>query len=478
MGDLNALSPQQRSTLVSLMMQYINDAIVAEHPLLDHFDRHLFTHHEQYVRAMEDWIRARPGGAGFVPLPKWNPANPIPPEFNIVKPRDNGVPRPPLQNLNPNRPRSAEFGPQAVCGFPNTDAVANQMNGWHGSVHIAIGGTMADADIASAAPIFWPWHKYVNESYEDRLRCQGWTGFLIQSRFGAKGNFELVTARPRGGLYHFWRNNDSGMRWGGGQVFATDAGDSLEHVILIQGNFGNNLELVVRIRDRLAHFWRQSNAPWTWYGTGFFASGIGGNPTLLQSNFGTKGNFEVVAPRAGGGMVHYWRNNDGPGFPWSGPTPFAASVGNVDAVAMIQGNFGKNLELVARIGTRLAHFWRESAPPWRWHGPNFFFEGAAGGPALIQSRHGLKGNFEVVTPLANGRMAHLWRNNDLPTFPWSAPTVFGPDASWKISGVSLIQGNYGNPGNLEVAARIDGRIAHFWRLGVPPWTWSGPTVFV
>lgn len=479
MTDLNNdLTPAQRQVLVNLMLNYVNDAVVAEHPLLDHFDRHLFTHHEQYIRAMEDWLKTN-GGAEFVPLPKWNPANPIPAEFNVVKARDNGTPRTPLANLNPNLPRPGAFAPAAVCAFPNTDDLGNAIRIWHNSVHGAVGGTMANFDTASAAPIFWCWHKYVNETYEDRLRCQGWTGSFIQSRFGTKGNFELVEARPRGGIYHFWRNNDApGFPWGGGQVFATDIGDGAEQLSLVQGNFGDNLELAVRVGDRLAHFWRISNPPWTWTGSGFFATGVAGNPVLIQSSFGTRGNFEVVVPRAGGGLAHYWRDNDVPGFPWSGPSVFGTGLGQVNAVALVQSNFGGNLEVVARVGDRLTHFWRISVPPWTWHGPTFFFTGAAGGPGFIQSRHGTKGNFELVTPLTTGRMAHLWRDNDTPGFPWSGPTVFGPGGNSKISAVSLIQGNFGSPGNLEVAARIDGRTAHLWRLGSPPWTWNGPTAFV
>lgn len=43
--------------------------------------------------------------------------------------------------------------------------------------------------------------------------------------------------------------------------------------------------------------------------------GVGGAPALLQSNYGTKGNFEVLVPLATGGIAHYWRNNDAEGIP-------------------------------------------------------------------------------------------------------------------------------------------------------------------
>ena len=56
---------------------------------------------------------------------------------------------------------------------------------------------------------------------------------------------------------------------------------------------------------------------------------------LIQSHFGSMGNFEVVVPsRAAGGLVHFWRNNDDPGFPleqayalrWRDSAPSTAST--------------------------------------------------------------------------------------------------------------------------------------------------------
>lgn len=37
---------------------------------------------------------------------------------------------------------------------------------------------------------------------------------------------------------------------------------------------------------------------------------------FIQSRFGNRGNFEIVLPRTGGGLVHFWRNNDAPANPW------------------------------------------------------------------------------------------------------------------------------------------------------------------
>jgi hypothetical protein len=58
-----------------------------------------------------------------------------------------------------------------------------------------------------------------------------------------------------------------------------------------------------------------------------FASGItGGQTSLIQSNFGKQGNFEVIAPviigGTGSGVKHFWRNNDDPDLPWAAGQEF------------------------------------------------------------------------------------------------------------------------------------------------------------
>jgi hypothetical protein len=179
-------------------------------------------------------------------------------------------------------------------------------------------------------------------------------------------------------------------------------------------------------------------------------------------------------PRAAGGLAHYWRNNDDPHLSWHGPVNFG--TGNIGGVALIQGNFGSpgNLEVVAREGSQLVFYWRLGRSPWTWYGP-FPIPGAddvTGNPSLIQSSHGLRGNFEVVAPRATGGLAHYWRNNDLPNLPWNGPFYFGRG---NISAVALFQSNFGSPGNLEVVAQEDDRLAFYWRLGRPPWLWFGPS---
>ncbi|MFF4173779.1 hypothetical protein [Streptomyces sp. NPDC001744] len=108
-------------------------------------------------------------------------------------------------------------------------------------------------------------------------------------------------------------------------------------------------------------------------------SPVSGNPVLVQSRFGRKGNFEFLIPSNSAGIHFMWRNNDAAGMPWSAPFTFAQNVGRVDAITMIQSNFGSpgNLELIARSGDKLNFFWRDSGPAFRWSGPFRMVVGAA-----------------------------------------------------------------------------------------------------
>jgi hypothetical protein len=113
----------------------------------------------------------------------------------------------------------------------------------------------------------------------------------------------------------------------------------------------------------------------------------------------SKGTFELVVPLASGGLAHYERDNDAPGLPWSDPTVFGVGLGVVDAVSIIQSNFSSsgvgpgNLELIARVGNRLAFSWRTDQPPFTWSDPVFFLDGVTGSPSFIQARR-----YQVLVP--------------------------------------------------------------------------------
>ena len=204
---------------------------------------------------------------------------------------------------------------------------------------------------------------------------------------------------------------------------------------------------------------------------------------LIQSRFGQQGNFELVAPLATGGLGHWFRDNDDPAFPWRIAPIFAQSAGVIAAVTMIESNFGTpgNLEVIARTGDRLIFLWRDSTQPLAWHGPfplvadGVPVTGVADNPLLIQSKFGTKGNFELVVPLNLGGFAEYWRDNDNPTLPWHGPTTVETPTTFQA--LSLIESNFGVPGNLEVVSRISDQLALSWRDSGPQFAWQGPFDF-
>lgn len=106
---------------------------------------------------------------------------------------------------------------------------------------------------------------------------------------------------------------------------------------------------------------------------------------IIQSNFGTQGNFEVVVLE-GGQPVHYWRANDDSVHPWSRGRSFGS--GATGAPALIQSNFGSkgNFEVVVREGSQLRHYWRDNdETTLSWHQGALFGNNVASDPCLIQS---------------------------------------------------------------------------------------------
>jgi len=192
------------------------------------------------------------------------------------------------------------------------------------------------------------------------------------------------------------------------------------------------------------------------------------NPVLIQSRHGHIGNFEMVVPVASGGLAHYFRDNDAPGFPWYLAATFG--IGRVEAISLIESNLGEpsNLEVIARIGTQLFSYYRDLSG---WQGPfpiHMNGKVISGNPALIQSQRGHRGNFELVIPLASGGIVHFFRDNDTPGFPWHLATTFGAE---RVEAISMIESNFGHPGNLEVVARIGTQLFTYFHEATG---WQGP----
>ena len=145
--------------------------------------------------------------------------------------------------------------------------------------------------------------KLLRQEGANQMTASG--GFFIQSRFGSKGNFELVAPRFRGQLLVLTRDNDkSTLLWSQDGIFGT--GD-FTGASLVQSNFGSgpgNFEVVAIQGNQLHHFWRADTLPFAWSGSTTIGSGVTGGPSMIQGTFGSRGNLELVAPLATGGLGH------------------------------------------------------------------------------------------------------------------------------------------------------------------------------
>jgi hypothetical protein len=198
-------------------------------------------------------------------------------------------------------------------------------------------------------------------------------------------------------------------------------------------------------------------------------------------------------------MAHFFRDNDDPNLPWNGPVTFATDQGAVTGVSLIQSNFSTqaangggqgpgNLAVVANIGGTLDYFFRDDVA-FVWSGPTTIYTGVSGIPSFVQAApgtYGTMGNYELVTPLATGGMAHFFRNNDDPNLPWTLTAFFGTDFP-VVDAVSVVQSNFSTqaangggqgPGNLVVAALIGSDVFYFYRDDAAPFAWNGPTTTI
>ncbi len=230
---------------------------------------------------------------------------------------------------------------------------------------------------------------------------------MIQSNWGAQGNFELLV--PQGNMVkQFARDNDNSpfpwifLRQFGYPAFHSQLGPAPRSLTFIQSNFKGdgthgNFEVIVRVAPPIAtdpdrlDFWYLDSLTLKWNGPfpvlpdGKPIDGITGDPVMFQSNWGTQGNFELFVP-AGSVIKQYFRNNDDPTFSWHfvrqfgyrappnqiGPTP--------RSIECFQSNFKGdgvhgNFEAIVRVAPAIASepdrldFWVFDSRTATWDGP-------------------------------------------------------------------------------------------------------------
>jgi C1A family cysteine protease len=292
-------------------------------------------------------------------------------------------------------------------------------------------------------------------------------GNMIESGNGSQyRNFEMLATVAGGGqLQHWWRDNStSGFPWH--TAYPPFAGDAAVCPTLTSTTYNRNFECVyMTIGGRLHHWYLDQNTH-QWNDGGVFGpQDVAGVPGFIQGNYGKPGNFEVVVRTRDGRLAHWWRQ-DGAPWTWSESTRFASNVA-FSGASLIQSNYGTqgNLELVCVLESgQMQHCWRDDDHGMAWHAGTTFGSGCSSGPCMIEGQFGASsendiGNFELCVA-AGGRAQHWWRDNH-GDGQWRQSATFGDSVQ---AVVALIEGSFGF--NLEVILlRADRKLQHWWRDG-------------
>ena len=299
---------------------------------------------------------------------------------------------------------------------------------------------------------------------------------LLQRRFHAKGDLELLAPNAASGASHLTRHDDDPALPWGGPCPAIPAALGDVHGVAVAESRSGALDLVANLDGQLYHFaQRRAGAGPAFVGPLARAAPrwqVCGTPAIVHSSRGDRWTVEVVTPLAQGEMS-VWRFIDDPDARWRHGTVFGVDGRRTTAVTMIESTFG-SLEVVCVADSRLFHFWRDSRSGSPWNGPEAVAPDVQvqGSPALIQGSFGNKGHFELVVGAVDGGLLHFWRDNDAHPYAWTQSAHFGRRLD--VTGVGLSQVPFGvDKGRLEIVCISGGRLFAF--KGSPATgSWVGP----
>ena len=357
-------------------------------------------------------------------------------------------------------------------------------------------------------------------------------GNFLQSTWGARGNFELVVVQGDG-IQHYTRDNDDvALPWKLAGTLSYQAppgkpGPTPKSVSVIQSTYRadgkhGDYELIARVKSPIPtesdhlDFWSFDSSTGNWTGPspvlvdGQPVAGVTGDPVLMQSTWGTKGNFDLLVPQ-GDVINHYIRDNDNPQTPWYlvrtisyqslsthlGPKPVGVTM--IQSTFFGDGRHG-NYELIVRVKPALASqpeyldYWTLDSETANWNGP---FPVVAGGvpitgitsdPQLIQGTDGTVGHFELLVPQRD-TINHYFRDNDDPSRAWHLIRTLpyrtlhgrlGP----RPRDVAFVQSNFsgdGIHGDLELVTRVlplvmldRSAYLELWSFDSLVGNWNGP----
>lgn len=258
---------------------------------------------------------------------------------------------------------------------------------------------------------------------------------LIQSSYGNPiGHFEAVILEGNS-LVHYWRDNSPGASgdWTRVEVITSKATGP---GALIQSSYGSpgNFEVVVPEGHDLVHYWRKnSDGSKRWYRAQVITNRATGAASLIQSTYrsdsSAPGNFELIVME-GRDLVHYWRDNSHPGDVWTRQAVITTASQNGPGT-LIESSYG-NLELLVVRGNNITHFWRDPSSGNKWIEVVTITNRADGPASFIQSSYGTPsnpGNFEAIVVQYGHNLDHYWRDNSDPERNWGFVITISTEAS-------------------------------------------------
>ncbi len=243
----------------------------------------------------------------------------------------------------------------------------------------------------------------------------------VQSTFNR--NYELVYRSAFGSLRHVYLDQSSGW-WNDATLFGPADPVGVPGFVQSNRGAPGDFEVVVVTADGSAEHWTKHNsAPWTrppgtWYRQARFGRDIAhGGPALVQSRLGVtgvpengQGELHYVAATGAGRLDHFARTAAG----WQLLGSFGQQV--TSAPCLIEGTYGAgdevrvgNFELCVGVaGGRIEHWWRHNAGGGAWVRSAVFGTGVARVLALLQGTYGT--NLELIAERTDGGYQHYWRD--------------------------------------------------------------------
>lgn len=295
------------------------------------------------------------------------------------------------------------------------------------------------------------------------------SGFVVRVKEDDAAHALFTPARV-GGLAHLRTLRGSPLNWDHVAWLASGPIEGVTAVRRRSIGSDDRYDLVVTDSGWAAHYHRRPRERFGWYGPTRFLSGVRGQPALLEIGLPGLERLEALLPHSSRGIVHA---RFAPLLGWRRVGVFGTELGRADAAALLETNaaLGWQSHAVIRVGARLMHFVHR---PWPFEGWTSATElpptSVSGNPAVMQSRFGDRGNFELLVPTQSGGVEHWWRDNDAAGDRWTRAASF---AAGDVLATSIFQKDGENDVRLEAVLRYRDHVEHWQRTDSGAWQQAG-----